>query len=107
MAHYLVQASYTPESWAALVKNPQDRNEIVRPIIERLGGRLDQFYLAFGANDVVGIIELPDNVSAAALSLAVSSSGAMKSLQTTPLMTMKEGIEAMKKAGNVDYQPPG
>jgi uncharacterized protein with GYD domain len=107
MAHYLIQASYTPESWAALIKNPQDRNEVVRPAIERLGGRLDQFFLAFGAHDVVGIVEMPDNVSAAALSLAVSSSGAMKSLQTIPLMTMTEGIEAMRKAADVDYQPPG
>jgi uncharacterized protein with GYD domain len=62
--------------------------------------------LSFGEDDVVAICELPDNVSAAAFSLAVSAGGALKTSKTTPLMTFEEGIEAMKKAPKAGYRPP-
>ena len=52
-------------------------------------------------------MQMPDNVSAAAFALAVAAGGAFKSHKTTPLMSMEEGIEAMKKAGGTGYRPPG
>src|SRR5512144_3195091 len=64
MAHYLLQVAYTAESWSALVKTPHDRLEAVRPVVERLGGRLDNAWLAFGDYDVVAVFEAPDNVTA-------------------------------------------
>ncbi len=106
MAHYLFQAAYTPEAWAALVKNPQSRAEAIRPIIEGLGGKLVGVYLAFGEYDVVGLAEMPDNVSAAAFSMAASAGGAVKTVKTTPLMTTEEAVEAMRKAGQAAYRPP-
>ena len=106
MTHYLVRVSYTPESWAGLVKNPQNRRDAVRPIIEAMGGKMEAFYFAFGEDDVLLIAELPDNVSAAALSMAVSAAGALKSFTTTVLMTAEEALEAMRKAGGVAYRPP-
>jgi len=106
MPRYLIRVSYTPESWATLVKSPQDRRNAVRPIIEAMGGRIEAFYFAFGEDDVILIAELPDNVSAAALSMAVSASGALKSFATTVLMTVEEAVEAMRKAGGVAYRPP-
>ncbi len=106
MAYYLVQAAYTPEAMAAMVKNPQNRMEAVLPIFEKLGGRIIDMWIAFGEYDVVGISEMPDNVSATALSMAVSAGGAMKAVKTTPLMTIGEGIKAMKKASEAGYQPP-
>ena len=107
MAHYLFQVSYTSDAWAAQVKNPQNRIEAVRPVIERLGGKIEAPYLAFGEYDVVLTVEFPDNVSAAALSLTVSAGGAVKAIKTTPLMTVEEGVEALKRAGGAGYQPPG
>lgn len=107
MAHYLLQASYTNEAWAAQVSNPQNRMEVIRPVIERLGGRLESAYLAFGDYDVVVIAEMPDNVSAAAFSLATSAGGALKAIKTTSLLTIEEGIEAMQKAAGAGYRPPG
>jgi hypothetical protein len=56
----------------------QNRIEVIRPMIERLGGRLECAYLAFGENDVIGIMEMPDHVSAAAFSLAAAAGGALK-----------------------------
>jgi len=106
MPHYMVQAAYTPESWAAQVKNPQDRAEALRPIIERLGGKLLSMYLAFGEYDVVGLAEMPDNVSSAAFSMAASASGGVRAMKTTPLMTLQEAVEAMRKAGQAGYRPP-
>ena len=107
MARYLFQASYTPEAWAAQVKNPQNRVEAVRPVVESLGGKFESVYYAFGEYDVVVILDMPDNVSAAALSLALNAGGALKATKTTPLMAVEEGMEAMRKAGGVSYRPPG
>jgi uncharacterized protein with GYD domain len=106
MPFYLVQASYSVQATAAMVKSPQDRAGAVRPLIERMGGKLHGLWLAFGKYDIVGIAEMPDNVSAAAFAMAIGSSGGMSAYRTTPLMTMAEGTEAMKKAGGVGYQPP-
>jgi uncharacterized protein with GYD domain len=72
-----------------------------------LGGHLESVYYAFGEDDVVVIAEMPDNVSAAAIALAVGASGAFKTFKTTPLMTVEEGIEAMRKASGTGYRPPG
>lgn len=106
MAYYLLQVAYTPEAWATLVKNPQNRLELVRPAAERLGGKLETGWFAFGEYDVVAVLNMPDNVSAAAFSIAASAGGAVKAIKTTPLMTIEEGVEAMRKAGDTGYRPP-
>jgi uncharacterized protein with GYD domain len=106
MAHYLFQVAYTPQAWAALLKNPHDRIEVVRPVLQKLGGDIETAYLAFGDYDVVGVMNLPSNVEAAAFSLAATAGGAIKAIKTTPLMTIQEGISAMKKAAAVGYVPP-
>ena len=106
MPFFMVQASYSVPATAAMIKNPQDRAAAVKPIIERMGGKLHGAWLSFGEYDVVVIAEVPDNVSAAALAMAVGASGGMSAYRTTPLLTMAESIEAMSKAGGVKYKPP-
>src|SRR3990172_5212494 len=106
MPHYLLQVAYTADAWAAQVKSPQNRIDAVRPAVERLGGKIETAYLAFGDYDLITILEMPDNVSAAAFSLAASAGGAVKAIKTTPLMTLAEGIEAMRKAGGSGYRAP-
>jgi uncharacterized protein with GYD domain len=103
MAHHLVHGASTPEAWAAMVKNLQDRIEAVRPTAEKLGGQVREGYLAFGEYDLVAICEFPDN-AAAAFSLAASAGGACKALETTPLLTT---AEAMGTAAGAGYAPPG
>ena len=107
MPHYLIQASYTAEAWQALLNKPEDRSEAVRPVIEKLGGRIVHSWYAFGQHDFVAIVEMPDNVSAAALALAQRAGGALRSLGTTPLLEFSEGLEAMKRASKAGYRPPG
>jgi uncharacterized protein with GYD domain len=106
MPKYLIQVAFTPESWAKMIKTPQDREKAVAPAVESVGGKSEAYYLAFGEYDVVEIIDAPDNVSMAALSISVASTGSVSKLHTTPLMTMDEAVEAMKKAGSVSYTPP-
>lgn len=106
MPHYLIQVAYTPEAWATMVKNPQDRIALVRPAIESIGGRIEAGYLAFGEYDLVVIAEFPDNETAAAFSLATTSRGALKAYKTTTLLSMAQAQDAMKKASSVKYEPP-
>ena len=106
MPHFLIQGSYTAEAWANMTRNPADREKAYRGLIENAGGKLKAFYFAFGEKDVVAILEVPDATTAAALSMAVAAPGHVKSISTTPLMTGKEAMEAMKKAGGWKYQPP-
>src|SRR4051812_32635092 len=105
MAHFLFQVAYTPQAWAKLLENPHDRIEVIRPVLQKLGGDIEPSFLAFGEYDIVGVMNLPSNVEAAAFSLAVTAGGAVKSIKTTPLMTIQEGIEAMKKAAVAGYVP--
>ncbi len=106
MAKYLFQAAYTSDGWAAQVKNPQNRIDAIRPSIERLGGRIEQAFYAFGEYDIFAIIDFPDNVNAAAWSIAAAAGGSIKTGKTTPLMTIEEGIEAVRKASDIAYKPP-
>jgi uncharacterized protein with GYD domain len=102
---YLVQVSYSTEAWAALVKRPQNRVEVVRKVAEKLGGSVETFWLAFGDYDVVGIFDMPDNASAAAFAMAAAAGGSCKHVKTTPLLSIEEGLEAMKKAATSGYKP--
>ena len=103
MATYLLQVSYSPKAWAGLVKDPQDRTKVVGKAIKKLGGKITGLWFAFGDYDVVSIIEMPDNVSAAAFSMAVAAGGSCRSLKTTPLLSIDESMSAMKKARNSGY----
>jgi uncharacterized protein with GYD domain len=107
MAYYLYQGAYTAQALKALSKNPVNRFEVVRKTVEQLGGSLEGGWFAFGEYDFVLILRMPDNASAAALSLAVGAGGAVQRGKTTPLMTIDEGLSAFKKAGTSSYRPPG
>jgi len=107
MPFYLVQVSYKTKAWAALVRNPQNRLDIAGPVVENLGGSIECAFMAFGDYDSIAILKMPDNVTAASLSMALMASGVFKTIKTTPLMTWEDGMEAMKKAKKAAYQPPG
>jgi uncharacterized protein with GYD domain len=78
----------------------------VRGLIERAGGRFQSLHFCFGEHDVVLMYEAPDAATAASISIAATAAGHLKSIQTTALMTVKEAMEAMKKAGKLSYQAP-
>lgn len=107
MPHYLLQTAYTSEAWAKQLRDPRSRVDAVRPAVEKLGGTMHGAWVAFGEYDVVAILEMPDNVSAAAFSMAVSAGGGVKAVKTTPLMSVDEALEAMRKGAESGYRPPG
>ncbi len=105
MAFYLVQVTYTPEAWAAMVKTPQNRMEsAVQPVAEKLGGKAAGCWVAFGKYDTIAMLELPNIVSAAAFSIVAPAGGTMRAIKTTPVMRFEEGMQAMSKAGKTSYQ---
>lgn len=107
MALYLYQAAYSPETWAAMLADPGPRpEEIGRSITEQIGGRVVGVWFAFGEYDIVGILEAPDDVNMAAAALKLASGGALSAAKTTPLMSIEQGVEAMRKASSLEYSPP-
>jgi uncharacterized protein with GYD domain len=107
MPLYLTKFSYTPETWARLVRNPEDRRKAAQEYIESVGGKLHGFWYAFGDHDGYNLFEAPDNVSMAAVALAITGGGALSSLETTVLLTVEETMEALGRAGQIGYRAPG
>jgi uncharacterized protein with GYD domain len=107
MPLYLSRFSYTPETWARLMDNPEDRQKAARSYIESVGGKLHGFWYAFGTHDGYNLWEAPDNVSMAAVALSISGGGALSSFETTVLMSVDETMDALRKAKEVKYQSPG
>jgi uncharacterized protein with GYD domain len=108
MPLYLTKFSYTPQTWARLIDNPEDRRAAARSYIESVGGELHGFWYAFGPHDDgFTLWEAPDNVSMAAVALALGAGGALSPLETTVLLTVEETMDAMRRAGQVRYRPPG
>ena len=107
MPLYLSRFSYTPETWARMIRNPDDRRKAAQLYIESVGGKLHGFWYAFGTHDGYNLWEAPDNVSMAAVALAITGSGALSSFDTIVLLTVDETIDALRKAGQVQYRAPG
>jgi uncharacterized protein with GYD domain len=105
MPKYLLHASYSAEGSKGLLKDGgTKRVNAARALIESLGGKLETLYFAFGDADVVAIVDLPDNASAAAASLAIAGTGALNGKMTV-LLTPEDIDQAARKSPS--YTPPG
>lgn len=105
MPKFMLQASYTAEGFKGLVKDKASgRKAAITKLVEAAGGRLEAMYYTFGKDDVFLIVDLPDNVSAAAISLTVSATGLVRG-RTTPLLTVEETDRALGK--DLHYKAPG
>ena len=107
MSFYLMRFSYTPEAWTRLIKKPEDRRDVARAVVEKLGGKLHGFWYSFGDQDGFVMIEAPNNVSAAAFAVGIAAGGSLRSAETTVLLTVEETIEMLKKAQDLPYRAPG
>jgi uncharacterized protein with GYD domain len=107
MPLYLTKFSYTAETWARLIGNPEDRRQAAQTYIESVGGKLHGFWYAFGKHDGYSLWEAPDNVSMAAVALAITGGGALSAFDTSVLLTVDETMDAMRKADEIKYRPPG
>ena len=105
MSKYLIRASYTQEGIKGLLKDGgSKRVRAVEEALKPLGGKVESFYFALGADDVYVIVDAPDIESVSAVSMVTNASGAVR-LSTTVLMTPQQVDEAVKKS--VAYTPPG
>lgn len=105
MAKYLARASYSAEGVRGVVKDKASgRRAAVAKLAESLGGKLECYYFAYGADDVVSIVDLPDQAAAVSFSLTVNSAGTVK-LSMTPLLTVEEMDAGIGK--HATYRPPG
>jgi uncharacterized protein with GYD domain len=107
MPLYLTRFSYTPATWAKLIKKPEDRRAAAKQYVEAVGGKLHGFWYAFGEHDAYALYEAPDNVSMAAMAIAISAGGALSSLHTIALLSVEETLAALQKASSITYRPPG
>jgi uncharacterized protein with GYD domain len=107
VATYLFRFSYTPESWAALIDHPEDRREMLATRVFAFGGQLQGFWYSFGEHDGYALVELPDNVSAAAVMAAVSATGSLRHLEAIVLVTAEDMVEALGRAQEFGYKQPG
>lgn len=106
MRHYLIQVKYDQTSARSLIGNPQDRKPQAAAIMEKLGGRLIDFYFTFGQWDAVIFVELASDAHALAVAMA-DVAGGIRDTQVTPLFSMDEAMEAMRIAQSIEYRSPG
>ena len=105
MPKYLVQASYTPEGVkGVLSEGGTGRAKAVAQVTESLGGTVEACYFAFGSDDIIVVLDFPDNASMAAVAMTVAATGLIKT-RATPLLTPEEIDEAARKS--IDFRPPG
>ena len=105
MPKYLIQASYTAEGLKGLAKDKATgRKAAVSAAMKAVKGKIESFYFSFGADDVVLIVDAPDNVAAAAISLSAGASG-LVNIRTMPLLTVEEVDQALDLPSK--YRAPG
>ena len=105
MPKYLIQANYVGEGLKGLLKEGgSSRRATIEKLLGSVGGRVEAFYYAFGDTDAFVIVDLPDNVTAAALSLTINATATV-TVKVTALLTPEEIDAAAKKT--LAYRPPG
>ncbi len=107
MSVYLMRFAYTPETWARLMQDPEDRRDAARAYIEEVGGSLHGFWYGFGEFDGYAVFEAPDNVAMAGVVLAITAGGALASVETTVLLTVEETLAALEAGRGIGYRRPG
>jgi uncharacterized protein with GYD domain len=109
MSKFVMFFNYTSDTWGNMIKNPSDRLEAVRASARSVGGDVESLYFMLGKQDGFLVIDAPDAASAAAVSIAVTSTGAVSNLETHELIASSDLPTVLEKAGSAQgsYRPPG
>jgi uncharacterized protein with GYD domain len=99
MPFFLYRGRYTHEAWEKLTKNPKDLSEVMKPSIEQFGGRVLECFVSATSGDPLGFVEFPDMTAAATWTLFMASQSGVVTAEITPLLTTKQALEAMRRAG--------
>jgi uncharacterized protein with GYD domain len=106
MSLYMVQFAYTAEGWTAFTKHPEDRTAAVKSLADKSGCKFEAIYYSFGEYDGHVIVEAPDEATVTAFVLAAISPGHIRATRTTLLMRPAQVVQAMKKAGGINFAGP-
>ena len=107
MPLYMVQFAYTSDAWATLVDTQEDRSVAIASVAATMGSRMVSYYLTFGEYDGFTLIEAPDEVTAAAIVMVALKSGHLKTTKTTTVLSVEDGMAAMRKARQATFRAPG
>jgi len=107
MAKYLIEETLTAQAAAGMMQNPEDRNEVLRPIFEAAGCKLEQFYVSAIENKSYLIVESPDLDSVFTVGATFLAGGTAQAIKYTPLLTLPEVVTLFKKAATLGFRPPG
>jgi uncharacterized protein with GYD domain len=109
MAKFAVFFSYKPETWNQMLMKPGDRAAAVRDMVSTVGGSLESLYFMFGDRDGFVVVDVPDSGTAAAVAIAVNSTGAFSHLETRELISPEDLPAVLEKAAGTreSYRPPG
>jgi uncharacterized protein with GYD domain len=108
MPQFLIEVAYTSDSWSTQVREQGNVLERIQPLLDGCNGRVDSCFYAFGDYDLILIADFPGAEEAASFSLAATAGGSVKTIRTTPLLTVEQGLAAMARAQEAgkSYVPP-
>jgi len=107
MAKYLIEETVGSLGFQGMMQNPEDRSEVLKPVFEAAGCKLEQFYVSLIENKTYLIVESPDLNSVYTVGATFLASGAASSIKYIPLITISEVVDIAKKAASLGYRPPG
>ena len=107
MAKYLIEYTIANQTFTGMLKNPENRLEVLKPIFKAAGCNLEEEYSSGIENKAYLIVESPDLNSVYTVGLNFLASGAASSLKYIPLITMSDSVDMCKKAASLGYRPPG
>ena len=107
MTKYLIEETISPQAMAGILQNPEDRNEVLNPLFEAAGCKLEQFYISLTENKAYLIVESPDLNSVNIVTANFLAGGTASSIKCTPLITFPEVVDLVKKAASLTFRPPG
>ena len=107
MAKYMIEETTTPQAAAGLLQNPEDRSQVLAPLFEAAGCKLEQFYVSGIENKAYLIVESPDPESVYTVAVNFQAAGAASAIKCIPLMPMSQMVDITRKAASLGYHPPG
>ena len=108
MARYLAILEVRGEAFGSLIKNPEDRKIATEPLLGAIGAEVEHYWFGVGTNTLYLVTNAPDDdINLEAITMLICASGIVQSINMVTLMTSAEAVDAMKKAGELSYRPPG
>lgn len=107
MGKYLIEETVSSQGTAGILRNPEDRAAVLRPLFKTAGCKLEQFYASLTENKTYLIVESPDLTNVFTLWANFVAAGAASAIKVTPLIAVSDGVDLFKKTARLAYRPPG